>query len=56
MDIQNKIDFLLQRVKKQTPNADVDKIRRAYECANKAHEGQKRKNGDPYILSRMERS
>lgn len=43
MDIQNKIDFLLQRVEKQTPNADVDKIRRAYECANKAHDGQKRK-------------
>ena len=50
MDIQNKIDFLLQRVEKQTPNADVNKIRRAYECANKAHDGQKRKNGDPYII------
>ena len=50
MDIQNKIDFLLERVQKQTPNADVNKIRRAYECANKAHDGQKRKNGDPYII------
>lgn len=50
MDIQTKIDFLIERVQKQTPNADVDKIRLAYECANKAHEGQKRKNGDPYII------
>lgn len=50
MDIQTKIDFLIERVKKQTPNADVDKIRMAYECANAAHAGQKRKNGDPYII------
>ena len=50
MDIQTKIDFLIERVQKQTPNADVDKIRMAYECANAAHEGQKRKNGDPYII------
>ena len=50
MDIQTKIDFLIERVQKQTPNADVDKIRTAYECANAAHAGQKRKNGDPYII------
>ena len=50
MDIQTKIDFLIERVQKQTPSADVDKIRMAYECANAAHEGQKRKNGDPYII------
>lgn len=50
MDIQTKIDFLIERVKKQTPNADADKIRMAYECANDAHAGQKRKNGDPYII------
>ncbi|MGM9617094.1 RelA/SpoT family protein [Butyricicoccus sp.] len=50
MDIQTKIDFLIERVQKQTPSADVDKIRMAYTCANAAHEGQKRKNGDPYII------
>ncbi|MDY4442902.1 MAG: HD domain-containing protein, partial [Butyricicoccus sp.] len=50
MDIQTKIDFLIERVQKQTPSADVDKIRMAYACANAAHEGQKRKNGDPYII------
>ena len=50
MDIQTKIDFLIERVQKQTPSADVDKIRMAYECANAAQEGQKRKNGDPYII------
>ncbi len=48
--MKTKIDFLIERVKKQNPSADVEKIREAYECANRAHEGQKRKNGDPYII------
>ena len=50
MDIKTKIDFLIERVRKQNPTADVEKIRTAYECANEAHKGQKRKNGDPYII------
>ena len=31
------------------PDGDVDLVRRAHETAVKAHEGQIRKNGDPYI-------
>ena len=50
MDMKTKIDFLIERVEKQNPSANIDKIRLAYECAAKAHEGQKRKNGDPYII------
>lgn len=48
--MQDKLDFLLERVKKQNPQANTKKIRAAYECAAKAHEGQKRKNGEPYII------
>ena len=48
--MQNKLDFLLERVQKQNPQANIRKIRAAYECAAKAHEGQKRKNGEPYII------
>lgn len=48
--IQTKIDFLVERAKKQNPNINEKKIRAAYECANSAHEGQKRKNGEPYII------
>ncbi len=48
--IQNKIDFLIERAKKQNPVINEKKIRAAYECANRAHEGQKRKNGEPYII------
>ena len=49
MDMKTKIDFLIERVQKQNSSANVEKIRAAYECAAAAHEGQKRKNGDPYI-------
>ena len=45
-----QIDFLVERAKKQNPNINEKKIRAAYECANAAHEGQKRKNGEPYII------
>ncbi len=48
--MQTKLDFLLERVKKQNPQANVRKIRAAYECAAAAHEGQKRRNGEPYII------
>ena len=50
MDIKSKVDFLIERVQKQNPTANVEKIRLAYECAAAAHEGQFRKNGDPYII------
>ncbi len=50
MDMKTKIDFLIERVEKQNPSADVNKIRAAYECASKAHAGQLRKSGDPYII------
>ncbi len=32
------------------PQADVDLIRRAYHFADAAHDGQKRKSGDPYFI------
>ena len=50
MEMQSKIDFLIDRVKKQNPQANVKKIRAAYDCAASAHEGQQRRNGEPYII------
>ena len=32
------------------PDGDVNKIRKAYEVAEKQHENQKRKSGEPYII------
>jgi GTP pyrophosphokinase len=41
---------LAKKVKAYLPTADVDPIIRAAACAEKAHEGQLRKSGEPYII------
>ncbi len=43
-------DFLMDRIAKQNPSVDIEVIRRAYQLANAAHEGQKRRSGEPYII------
>lgn len=42
-------DKLLSVVRGYAPDADLESIRRAFDVAQKAHEGQLRDNGDPYI-------
>ena len=41
---------LLERVRKYHPSDDLTLIENAYKLASKAHEGQKRKSGEPYII------
>lgn len=41
---------LLIRVRKYHPSDDISLIEKAYGVACKAHEGQKRKSGEPYII------
>ena len=41
---------LISRVKTYHPSDDVTAISKAYETARKAHEGQTRKSGEPYII------
>jgi GTP pyrophosphokinase len=43
------VDQLLKTVRAHHPKADVALIERAYAAAEKAHRGQKRKSGEPYI-------
>ncbi len=43
------LEPLLRTVKSKHPKADLDQLIHAYEVAEKYHEGQKRKSGDPYI-------
>jgi len=43
------LEPLLQSVRTNHPRADVSVIERAYVTAEKAHRGQFRKSGDPYI-------
>ena len=43
------IDELIRTVKQHQPKADVGLIQRAFILAERAHEGQFRKSGEPYI-------
>ena len=43
------IDTTIERVTAYSPSADAAMLRRAYEFADKAHAGQERLTGDPYI-------
>jgi GTP diphosphokinase / guanosine-3',5'-bis(diphosphate) 3'-diphosphatase len=43
------LDSLLKEVRSRRPKADLKLIERAYEIADRAHAGQLRKSGDPFI-------
>ena len=46
----DRIQKLIEKIKPYAPNADIDKVVRAYNLAKEAHEGQFRKSGEPYII------
>jgi guanosine-3',5'-bis(diphosphate) 3'-pyrophosphohydrolase len=48
--IETAIDQVIENAKKYLPEKDVDFLWRAYEFARKAHDGQVRKSGEPYII------
>ena len=41
---------LIEKLKFYHPSDDFSMIEKAYHMADKAHEGQKRKSGEPYII------
>lgn len=41
---------LIEKVLEYHPNTDISMIEKAYAIADKAHEGQLRKSGEPYIM------
>ncbi|PZE77277.1 bifunctional (p)ppGpp synthetase/guanosine-3',5'-bis(diphosphate) 3'-pyrophosphohydrolase [Curtobacterium sp. MCBD17_019] len=43
------VDTLIRTVRAHHPKADVTLIERAYSVAERAHDGQRRKSGEPYI-------
>ncbi len=49
-----QLDALLNRIKAVNPKADTELVIKAYELADKAHEGQKRNSGEDYIIHPME--
>ena len=40
---------LEQKLHQNVPNADLKRVRAAYDCAAAAHAPQKRKDGSPYV-------
>ena len=50
MTIQEQYELLEKTVRTYNPAADFDHIRAAFEYADRCHEGQKRKSGEPYII------
>jgi len=48
------IQQIIDQVKKNDPQADTALIKLAYEFAESAHRGQKRKSGEPYIQHPMQ--
>ena len=49
-----RLNDVIERVQGYHPNADVDLIKKAYVFAAKAHQGQVRKSGDPYLIHPLE--
>lgn len=45
-----RLDDLLEKISAYNPEADVERIRRVYFFAAKAHEGQMRRSGEPYMI------
>ena len=50
MNIAEQYENLVKTIRAYNPAADFDHIRAAFEYADKAHENQKRKSGEPYII------
>lgn len=44
------IEDIIAKVRAYNPQASVDALQRAYEASAKAHEGQTRKSGEPYVF------
>ncbi|MCB9646135.1 MAG: bifunctional (p)ppGpp synthetase/guanosine-3',5'-bis(diphosphate) 3'-pyrophosphohydrolase [Deltaproteobacteria bacterium] len=49
-----RLNDIISKVESYQPSADLDLIRRAYVFSAKAHQGQVRKSGDPYLIHPLE--
>ena len=44
------IEKVIEKMKKNNPNSNIDLIQKAYNYANEHHKGQKRVSGEEYII------
>lgn len=47
--VMTDLDQLIQQVQKYLPDEEMELVRRAYAFSAKAHEGQTRRSGEPYL-------
>lgn len=50
VELPDEVQHLLERVREIQPQADLDLLVRAYAFAAKAHAGQVRQSGEPYVM------
>ena len=50
MSLQEQYDLLEKTIRSYNPSADFEQIRFAFEYADRCHQGQRRKSGEPYII------
>ena len=50
MTVFEQYERLEKTVREYNPGADLEQIRAAFDFAEQAHQGQKRKSGEPYII------
>ena len=50
LQVPELLQPLVGKIKQQSPKVDVREVVRAYICAERAHEGQLRKSGEPFII------
>ena len=48
--VEAQLEHLLATIQKNNPEADTDLVRLAFDFAERAHRGQTRKSGEPYIV------
>ncbi len=49
-DLPGEVQALVARLRQRFPRADLDIVREAYLAAARAHEGQTRASGEPYVM------
>ena len=49
-DPKELYDHLIEKVRRYHPSDDISMIEKAFRVADKAHEGQRRKSGEAYII------
>lgn len=52
--MDEKFGQLIEKVKSYNPSVSVERLTEAYNYASSAHEGQKRKTGEPFIIHPLE--